>query len=381
MKNEIINRTKSIFPNNDSLFIGFAPGRINLIGEHLDYNGGFVLPSPLDIGTYGSLSIRTDNKVFCYSENFKDMGICSFSLEQLEYKKEHHWMNYIKGLVKELKIDKGFNLYVEGNIPAGAGLSSSASLEILVSILINEAYQLNKSKLDLVLIAQSVENNYIGVASGIMDQFVIAMTRRTGALLLNTTNLEYKTIDIDLKNYSLIIGNTNKRRTLQDSKYNERRKECEDALCILKQRFSINNLCELSLKELESSKDLLLDNVLYKRARHVVSENERTLQAVRVLGENNYALFGKLLNDSHKSLCEDYQVTGIELDTLVNLFQKHGAIGARMTGAGFGGCMITLVEKRLTDDILEKVRKYYKKALNLNPEFYLVNISKGALLL
>jgi len=381
MKDGVIKKAKEIFDFKNEIIVGYSPGRVNLIGEHLDYNGGYVLPCTLDIGTYGAVCGREDNRVYCFSDNFPEKGPVMFTLNKLIYQAEDEWANYVKGMVKELNPPFGFDLYVKGNIPPGAGLSSSASLEILIGLIINQLYQLNYSRIDLVKMAQKVENVFIGVKSGIMDQFVIGMIEKKAAMLLNTANLDYKCINVDFQNYTLVIGNTNKRRTLQSSKYNERREECNDGFSILRKKYHIDYLCQLKTKNFNESIDLFSDDIIRNRVRHVITENERTLEAFQALKAKNIQLFGKLLNESHCSLRDDYEVTGLELDTMVSLFQKFGAIGARMTGAGFGGCMIALVPNELISEITVKVESEYTKSLGLTPEFYIVNIGNGAKIL
>ncbi|MDD4000820.1 MAG: galactokinase [Bacilli bacterium] len=375
---ELIEKAKQIFPESEKLEVFFSPGRVNLIGEHIDYNGGYVLPCALDIGTYGVASYRDDESVFCYSENFSEVGVLSFSLRNLVYKAEDNWSNYLKGVLKEINIDKGFNLYVRGDIPNGAGLSSSASLELLVGVVANSLYNLGLSRLELVKAAHKAENDFIGVKCGIMDQFIIGMAQDESGILLNTSNLDYHYVKIDLADYLIIIGNTNKKRTLSSSKYNERRGECEIGLKLLQERFRIKELCELSLDDFNQAQDLLTDPVIYKRVRHVITENERTKAAYQTLKVGNLVDFGRLLNESHNSLRDDYEVTGAELDTLQTSLLKHGALGSRMTGAGFGGCVIALVRKNEVDKITANVGKDYYQAIGLKADFYLVRVGNGA---
>lgn len=377
MVRELIEKAKQVFPG-DGHRAFFAPGRINLIGEHIDYNGGFVLPCALSIGTYGVVQMREDETVRCFSENFPEAGTVSFSLAGLHFRSEDGWTNYVKGMCKELGVKRGFNLYVNGNIPNGAGLSSSASLEVLVGVALNNLFNLGFSALEIVLAAHRAENGFIGVKCGIMDQFIIGMAEEESGILLNTANLEYHSVKIDLGDYLIVIGNTNKKRTLASSKYNERRGECERALAILKNRFAVEALCELESQDLPECEALFQEPLLIKRVRHAVTENERTKKAYRALSEGDLQEFGKLLNESHRSLRDDYEVTGFELDTLQELFLKYGAIGARMTGAGFGGCAIALVKAEAANRMIEQVAPEYREKTGLAADFYLVRVGNGA---
>jgi len=374
---DLIKKAQEKFNINNDMYAYFSPGRVNLIGEHIDYNGGYVLPCSLDIGTIGIASIREDDLVVCFSENFSNLGLISFSLKDITYSEKDNWVNYVKGIIKELNLKTGFNLYVKGEIPNGAGLSSSASLEILVGYIVNDLYKLGLSNLDLVKIAHNAENEFIKVKCGIMDQFIIGMAKNKSAILLNTSNLEYSYVNIDFQDYVLVIGNTCKQRTLGATKYNERRSECELGLKLLQKRFTIDNLCQLSIEDFNDNQDLIKDEIILKRVRHVISENERTKAAYHALKESDLIRFGKLLNQSHQSLKEHYEVTGLELDTLTSLFIKNGSIGARMTGAGFGGCMIALVKKDKYIKVIKQVEIDYQKITNLKPEFYQANIGNG----
>ena len=371
------NKAEQLFSQND-MHVYFAPGRVNLIGEHLDYNGGYVLPCALNIGTVGIVSKREDDKILCFSENFADYGVISFSLNDLRFESKHNWANYVKAIVSQFNLPQGFNLYVKGDIPNRSGLSSSASLEILVGMIVNDLYGLGYSNLELAKISQDAENDFIGVKCGIMDQFVISMAKEQTAILLNTSNLDYHYVDVDFKDYNLIIANTNKQRTLSSSKYNERREQCELGLKMLQSKFAIRYLCELDYKTFLENTDLITDDVVLKRVRHVLSENQRTLDAYKALQSHDLHRFGKLLNESHQSLKEDFEVTGFELDTIVRLFSLNHALGARMTGAGFGGCAIALVRNNETERVINNVGRVYKELTNFDAEFYLVKIGKGA---
>ncbi|MDG0843591.1 galactokinase [Staphylococcus equorum] len=361
----------------------FAPGRINLIGEHTDYNGGYVFPAAIELGTYGLATKRDDKLIQLYSNNFEDVGMITFTLDELEFEAAHDWANYPKGVVKFLSeqfsdIDHGFNILVEGNIPNGASLSSSASIELLTGWLIKQLFTLDLERLSLIKIGQRVENEFIGVNSGIMDQFIIGMGKAEHAILLDTATLEFDYVPAKFGDYVISIMNTNKRRSLTESKYNERRAQCESALASLQQALDIASLGELSLEQFEQHQDLIEDEVKRRRARHAVSENARTKKAHRALAENDFNQFGKLLNESHASLKQDYEVTGIELDTLAETAQQvDGVLGARMTGAGFAGCAIALVHKESIKQLEDEVSKQYIERIGYAPSFYHVGISDG----
>lgn len=362
----------------------FAPGRINLIGEHTDYNGGHVFPAAITLGTYGLVSSRKDREVHVYSENFPDKGVIVFTLDDLVYKKEDDWANYPKGVLAYLiesgyQLDKGLNILFYGNIPNGAGLSSSASIELLTGIIAKESYHLAIERLDLVKLGQKVENHFIGVNSGIMDQFAIGMGKKEHAMLLDTNTLKFEYVPAVFGEYVIAIMNTNKRRELADSKYNERRQECEDALEKIQTKKDVHSLGELTEDDLIEVEEIVADETLFRRARHAITENERTLKAKSALETNDLDTFGQLLNASHHSLKEDYAVTGIELDTLVAAAQAHEAcLGARMTGAGFGGCAIALVKQTEFDDFVEAVSSAYVKKIGYNTDIYQASIDDGA---
>lgn len=362
----------------------FAPGRINLIGEHTDYNGGHVFPASITYGTYGVAAPREDNQVKVYSLNFEEVGLITFSLDNLNYTKEDNWANYVKGFILKVEeagypITHGFELVIEGTIPNGAGLSSSASLELLVGVMLEDLYDLPISRLELVKIGQKVENEFIGVNSGIMDQFAIGFGQKEQAILLDTNTLVYEMVPTELGDYAIVIMNTNKRRELADSKYNERRGECEEALKRLQTVVDIQSLGEFDEETFRSYSEAIGDAILTKRAKHAVTENQRTLKAKDALVAGDLVLFGQLLNASHESLQHDYEVTGIELDTLVQAAQAQtGVLGARMTGAGFGGCAIALVKEEAIPVFEEKVKETYLEKIGYAPDFYVAHIGDGA---
>ena len=361
----------------------FSPGRVNLIGEHTDYNGGNVFPCAIDRGTYALIKTRNDNRFRMYSENFEKIGIIEFSLDKLENEKAHDWANYPKGVIKMFidagyKINKGFDILFYGNIPNGAGLSSSASIEILTAVILKNIFGLNIDMIEMVKLGQKTENLFIGVNSGIRDQLAVGMGKKDYAVLLDCNTLKYEYVPVILKDEVIVISNTNKRRGLADSKYNERRGECETALKDLQEKLKIKALGELSIEEFEENKGLIKNEVNRKRAKHAVYENQRTIKAQKELSAGNLEEFGKLMNQSHESLRDDYEVTGKELDTLVELaWKQDGVIGSRMTGAGFGGCTVSIVKKDKVDDFIKNVGKGYKEKIGYDADFYIVEVSEG----
>lgn len=383
----MIDRLKKEFFNifkREGIRSFFAPGRVNLIGEHTDYNGGHVFPCALDFGTYVIASERTDEVVRCFSENFEEKGIIEFSLNELVNKKEDDWANYPKGVIKTFidkgyKIDKGMDLLFYGNIPNGAGLSSSASVELATSVVLKSLFSLDVDMIEMVKLSQKAENEFVGVNCGIMDQFAIGMGRDKSAILLDCNTLKYDYAPINMEGASIVIANTNKRRGLADSKYNERRSECDRALSNLQQKLDITSLGELTIEEFESNKELITNDIDKKRARHAVYENRRTLEAVEKLNSGDIEAFGKLMIESHNSLRDDYEVTGIELDTMVEAsLKQEGVIGSRMTGAGFGGCTVSIVKNEFLESFKNEVAKEYHSKTGLRADFYVANIGDGA---
>jgi galactokinase len=375
---------QTIFDTTNTPRTFFAPGRINLIGEHTDYNGGHVFPASISYGTYALARKRDDHKLRFYSMNFAEIGIIEVDLNHLAFDEADHWANFPKGMFLYMKevgneIDAGADILYYGNIPNGAGLSSSASIELATGVLINELYQLNMDRIPMVRLGQKVENEYIGVNSGIMDQFAIGMGKKDHAILLDCNTLEYQYAPIVLNDHDIIIINTNKQRTLAGSKYNERRAQCEVALSDLQQDLSINSLGEISPVEFERNKHLIKDEVNQKRAKHAVYENARTLEALEKLQQGDLAQFGKLMNQSHVSLRDDYEVTGLELDTIVQAaWEQDGVLGARMTGAGFGGCAIAIVEKDKVEDFKNNINSIYRDRVGYEATFYIASIGDGA---
>ena len=362
----------------------FSPGRVNLIGEHTDYNGGHVFPCALSFGTYAIVANRNDRKVRMMSLNFEDLGIIEYDLDNLVYDKADDWSNYTKGVIKAFedhgnKIPTGFDILFYGNIPNGAGLSSSASLEVLMAVILNHVHNLNLDMISMVRMCQEAENKFIGVNCGIMDQFAIGMGKEGCAILLDCNTLKYRYSKVNMDGYKIVIGNTNKKRGLADSKYNERRSECETALAEINTVKKVNSLGELTEEEFEAVKSAIKDPIRLKRARHAVYENQRTLKAVESLENNDLIKFGQLMTESHISLRDDYEVTGKELDTLVSLaWEVPGVIGARMTGAGFGGCTVSIVKEESVDLFINTITEKYTEEIGYAPEFYVATIADGA---
>jgi galactokinase len=363
----------------------FAPGRVNLIGEHTDYNGGHVFPCSLDFGTYLLLRKRDDKQLRFYSVNFDALGVIEVNLETLVYDKKDNWTNYPKGVIDVMQklgndVPHGFDFLFFGNIPNGAGLSSSASVEMVTAVAVDDVFGFGIDRVELVKISQRAENEFVGVNCGIMDQFAIGMGKKDHAILLDTNTLKYEYAKLEMDGVSIVIANTNKRRGLADSKYNERRSECELAVEQLNTKLDIKTLGELSVEEFEANKELIESEVVYRRARHAVTENIRTKRSVEALRNNDLKLFGELMNQSHISLRDDYEVTGNELDTLVSFaWEANGVLGARMTGAGFGGCTVSLVKDENVDEFIETVGKKYEEAIGYKADFYVANIGDGAM--
>ncbi|WP_430791296.1 galactokinase [Virgibacillus flavescens] len=380
----MIQKFNSVFDTTDNPRVFFAPGRINLIGEHTDYNGGHVFPAAISYGTYAIARKRTDHKLNFYSINFPDKGILTCSLTDVTYNKIHDWANFPKGMVKLLQdnghtISTGMDILFYGNIPNGAGLSSSASIEMVMGVLLENLFDLTIDKIDMIKLAQLVENQYMGVNSGIMDQFAVGMAKKNNAMLLNCNTLQYEYAPLALQEYVIIITNTNKRRELADSKYNERRSECERALTDLQQTIQIDNLCDLSIEAFEANKHVILNDTDRLRAKHVIYENHRTIRALELLKQNRLPEFGQAMNESHVSLQYDYEVTGIELDTIVETaWKQEGVIGARMTGAGFGGCTIAIVAKDHVDIFKRNISETYRKKIGYDVTHYTAAIGDGA---
>lgn len=387
MKETVLKKFGEVFGDTEGVKVFFAPGRVNLIGEHTDYNGGHVFPCALTIGTYAVARVRSDRKLRFYSMNFEQLGVIESGIDGLKPEKEADWTNYPKGVMwafgeKGYEIPYGLDILLNGNIPNGSGLSSSASVEVLTGAILREFFGFEVSNQDLALIGQYSENKFNGVNCGIMDQFAIAMGKKEHAIFLDTADLSYSYAPVKLEGAKIVIACSNKKRGLGDSKYNERRSECETALAELKKVVDIKSLGELTEEQFEEYKSSVGDEVRRKRAKHAVYENQRTLKAVEALKANDITLFGQLMNASHVSLRDDYEVTGIELDTLVEeAWKVEGVIGSRMTGAGFGGCTVSIVKDEAISAFQEQVGKAYEAKIGYAADFYVVEIGDGPVVL
>ena len=383
MKDIILKKFGEVYGTTEGARAFFAPGRVNLIGEHTDYNGGHVFPCALTIGTYAVARKRNDRKLRFFSMNFEHLGIIESSLDELKPMKEAGWTNYPKGVMwafgeRGMHLDCGLDILLNGNIPNGSGLSSSASVEVVTGFILKSLYGFDVSNQDLALIGQFSENNFNGVNCGIMDQFAIAMGKKDNAIFLDTATLEYEYAPVKLQGAKIVISCSNKKRGLGSSKYNERRSECEMALSEIQSGMGIETLGDLTEEQFESVKMAIKDEDRRKRAKHAVYENQRTIKAVEALKANDIVLFGKLMNESHVSLRDDYEVTGEELDTLVEAAWKiDGVIGSRMTGAGFGGCTVSIVKDEAVDRFIDRVGKTYKETIGYAADFYVVEIGSG----
>ncbi len=360
--------------------IFFCPGRINLIGEHIDYNGGTVMPCAISLGTYLAVSRNIDKCFRFQCLNFPETA--DLHLQESYSKTGKQWFNYPLGVINYFLQEghdlSGLDMLFYGNLPIGAGLSSSASIEVLTAFALDEIFQKGISRKAMAILSRKVENEFIGVNCGIMDQFTVAMGRRKTALLLNCDTLDYEYLPFETGAYILVIINSNKQRKLADSKYNERFTECGAALKLLKQGSGINNLCEMSIAEFELKRHLINNPVLEKRALHVISENARVADAAIALQTGDLEVFGKLMYASHQSLRDLYEVSGKELDTIVDFCRTYrGCIGARMTGAGFGGCAIALIKEDQIDDFSIKLTGYYRKQIGTAPDIFASEPGEG----
>ncbi len=366
---------------NEKPVLFFSPGRVNLIGEHTDYNGGFVFPCALNFGTYLAVRKNSSEKLKFSTLNFNDDD--EVSIRGNFVKRGKKWSNYPLGVIneflkRELRIT-GMEMLFSGDVPNGAGLSSSASIEMVTAVAINDIFDSGTDTIDLVRLSQKAENEFVGMNCGIMDQFAVGFGQKDHALFLNCDTLKYENVPLQLGDCTLIITNTNKRRGLTDSKYNERRAECEQAVKLLQKYRPLRNLGELKADESEILEKYINDPVIIKRARHVISENGRVVEAVNVLKKNNIERFGQLMNESHDSLKNDYEVTGFELDTLVYEGRKlEGIVGTRMTGAGFGGCTVSVVRKESAEQFVASLGNTYYRKTGLKPDFYFPETGNGA---
>lgn len=362
----------------------FAPGRVNLIGEHTDYNGGHVFPCALTLGTYAIVRKREDKNLRLFSVNFEHKGVFETDLSDLTPYQEADWTNYPKGVMwafekRGYKIPNGLDMVIYGDIPNGSGLSSSASLEVLTGLVLKDMFGFDVSLVDIALIGQYSENNFNGCNCGIMDQFASAMGKKDHAIFLDTNTLEYEYAPVALSDAKIVIINSKVKHSLVDSAYNDRRNECETALKELQSATDIRTLGDLTEEEYEQYKDAIQSEIRQKRAKHAVYENQRTIRAVAALKANDVETFGKLMNASHVSLRDDYEVSCEEIDILVNLaWETEGVIGSRITGGGFGGCTVSIVKNEAVDEFITSIGAKYKEKVGHEAEFYVVDIGEGA---
>lgn len=385
MKKKLFNKFAELFGSADLARFYFSPGRVNLIGEHTDYNGGHVFPCALTIGTYGAARRREDRLIHFYSMNLDRFGVVEVSLDDLSYNSKYNWANYPLGVVwafaeKGYPLESGFDMVIWGNIPNGSGLSSSASLEVLTGVILTDLFGITDLNMtDLALIGQYSENNFNGCNCGIMDQFAVAMGKKDNAIFLDTSTLKFEYAPIELEDAKIIITNSKVKHSLVDSAYNDRRQECADALAALQMELDIESLGDLSPADFEANKGLITDPVQLKRAKHAVYENQRTIDAVAALRAGDINRFGELMNQSHISLRDDYAVSCDEIDILVDLAWKiPGVIGSRITGGGFGGCTVSIVKNDSVDTFIENIGTAYKEKVGHEAEFYTVQIGDGA---
>ena len=385
MKKKLFNKFAELFGSADLARFYFSPGRVNLIGEHTDYNGGHVFPCALTIGTYGAARRREDRLIHFYSMKLDRFGVVEVSLDDLSYNSKYNWANYPLGVVwafaeKGYPLESGFDMVIWGNIPNGSGLSSSASLEVLTGVILTDLFGITDLNMtDLALIGQYSENNFNGCNCGIMDQFAVAMVKKDNAIFLDTSTLKFEYAPIELEDAKIIITNSKVKHSLVDSAYNDRRQECADALATLQRELDIESLGDLSPADFEANKGLITDPVQQKRAKHAVYENQRTIDAVAALRAGDINRFGELMNQSHISLRDDYAVSCDEIDILVDLAWKiPGVIGSRITGGGFGGCTVSIVKNDSVDTFIENIGTAYKEKVGHEAEFYTVQIGDGA---
>lgn len=385
MKKKLFDMFAELFGDSEGARFYFSPGRVNLIGEHTDYNGGHVFPCALTLGTYGAARKREDNKIHFYSMNLDSFGVVEASLDDLTNKKEYNWANYPLGVVWAFKekghtITSGFDMVIWGNIPNGSGLSSSASLEVLTGVILTDLFEIKDlSMTDLALLGQYSENNFNGCNCGIMDQFAVAMGKKDHAIFLDTSDLSYEYAPCVLDGAKIVITNSKVKHSLVDSAYNDRRNECAAALKALQSELDIQALGDLTPEEFEAHKSLIKDEIQLQRAKHAVYENQRTIDAVTALKAGDIERFGKLMNQSHISLRDDYDVSCEEIDILVDLAWKiPGVLGSRITGGGFGGCTVSIVKDESVDTFIETIGKTYLEKVGHEAEFYTVDIGDGA---
>ncbi|MBR3899619.1 MAG: galactokinase [Elusimicrobiaceae bacterium] len=373
-----------VFATDHTPRVFAAPGRVNLIGEHTDYNGGHVFPCALSFNTYALATRRNDGKIRLFSTDFEHKGIVEADLHHIAYDKQQNWANYPLGVLwvllkREYPIANGFDILFCGDVPRGAGLSSSASIELATAVALNALFDLRIPHFELSKIGQEAENKFVGMNCGIMDQFASAMGKENHAILLDCNTLNYRYAPLDLDGICILLCNTNKPHNLIESKYNERRSQCEHALSQLQEHLPIKALGELSEETFEKYKEFITDPIERKRAKHAVYENQRALLAVQKLQEADLQSFGKLMNASHISLRDDYEVTGPELDAMAAAaWEQPGVLGARMTGGGFGGCVVALVKTENVDTFKNNVARIYQAKTGYKPDFYIAAAGAGA---
>ena len=384
MKDRLYEGFRKYYGDTKGAELFFSPGRVNLIGEHTDYNGGHVFPCALTMGTYALVRKRSDNKMNFVSLNFNNAEVTTVELPELSYQKKNGWANYLIGVVwaflgKGCKIDKGFDLAMLGNIPSGAGLSSSASIEVLMGTALKYMYDIDIDMVEIAKIGQTSENQFNGMNCGIMDQFAVAMGKKDNAIFLDTADLSYEYAPVKLKDAKVLITNSHVKHSLVDSAYNDRRNESTAALKALQTKLNISGLGDLTEEEFEENQYLITDEVQKKRAKHAVYENQRTIKAVNALKNNDIETFGKLMNASHISLRDDYEVSCPEVDKLVEIaWNIPGVIGSRITGGGFGGCTVSIVKNDAIENFREEVISKYKEATGIDAEIYEAEIGDGA---
>lgn len=388
MKQQLVDKFMEIYGEGDGIKVYFAPGRVNLIGEHTDYNGGHVFPCAITIGTYAAARKRTDDKIRCYSLNYPGKGMLKTSLGDLAYRREDEWGNYPKSVIstfmqKGCRISCGLDLLYYGDIPKGLGFASSASMEIVTGLILKDMMGLTDlNMVDIALFGQLADNEYMGTGSGILDLFTISMGKKDHAILLDTSNLSYIYTPLNLPHEKIIITNSGKPRLAVHERHQERRSQCEEALKELQTVVSIRDLCELTAEAFAQVQEVIKNPVLVRRVRHVVTENQRTAEAANVLGRGDLQRFGKLMNASHLSLKEDYEVSCRELDILVEeAWKVDGVLGSRMMGAGFGGCTVSIVKNGAVSEFIQKVGENYEKRTGIKAEFYVVETGDGAKIL
>ncbi|MDD4070226.1 MAG: galactokinase [Candidatus Izemoplasmatales bacterium] len=360
----------------------FSPGRVNIIGEHTDYNGGLVMPFTIDKGIYAGTRRSDEMFINIFSDNYPLEGIINIPINIDNYDLEKNFGDYVRGILDELRNDNielshGLDIFLASNLPSGGGLSSSAALSVLILRVINDEFKLGLTQLDIVKKAKSVENNFLGVNCGVMDQFAVVFGKEKSCILLDTVSLKYDYLNLDFEDYEFVLINSNTVRKLKESKYNDRQIETQKALSILKKHYDINYLCDLNLNKLNEALAFIDNEVLKRRVKHVVSENDRVKQIKEAIERKDLDRFGEILFEAHESLKKDYEVSSELLDNLVDIAKESGALGARMVGGGFGGSVLTLVLKNDLKSFLEKFKKHYQRISDKNFIYSIVYAKDG----